>query len=311
MSKILVTGVNGFVGGHLSRLLHIAGHEAIGVGTQPAPEQEVSTYLAQYLSCELTDEIAVSQLPLQNIEAVINLAGLASVGDSFAQAERYKEVNVQVLKVLGQQLVKLGSSARVIAISTGAVYDTQQPLPLTEESKLVTNGSPYAQSKILMEEAAMLLRNQGLDCIVARPFNHSGPGQAPGFLIPDLYAQIKESQRSSQPLKVGNLQTKRDYTDVRDIVRAYSLLALSKSLNSSLYNVCSGTSHSGQEVLDILLEITGTAGKLQIKIDQSRIRPNDPKDLYGSYERLRQDTGWQPTISLKQTLKDFVVSQTS
>src|SRR5690606_2879114 len=122
-------------------------------------------------------------------------------------------------------------------------------LPLTEDSKLTENSSPYSQSKKLMEEAAQNLRSQGLDCVVARPFNHIGPGQLGGFLVPDLYEKIRVASKSGGNILVGNLKTKRDYTDVRDIVKAYADLAASETLDYDVYNVCSGQSRSGEEIL--------------------------------------------------------------
>jgi GDP-4-dehydro-6-deoxy-D-mannose reductase len=309
MAQILVTGVNGFVGGHLAARLHEDGHEVIGLGQHPESDPSLRSLLSAYVACDLTDEAAVSSLPLRAIDAVINLAGLAKVGDSFTQAERYKSVNVRVLSVLGQQLLKVNPRTRMVAISTGAVYDPRQPLPLTEQSRLIEQGSPYAESKILMEQAAEELREKGLNCIVVRPFNHSGPGQAPGFLIPDLYSQILQAPQHDHTLKVGNLQSRRDYTDVRDIVRAYAALALSPNLKTTLYNVCSGTSRSGTEILDIMLEVTGNTDNIQVEVDQSLLRPTDPPDLYGSHEPLTTDTGWEPTLSLRQTISDFISSQ--
>lgn len=272
-------------------------------------DPELQDSLLSYHQCDLSDPQQVAELPLKDVDAVINLAGLAKVGASFDDAEMYKKMNVALLKVLGERLLKLRSRARVIAVSTGAVYESNQPMPLTEASRTITGGSPYAHSKLMMEQAAVELRKKGLQCIVVRPFNHAGPGQATGFLLPDLFAQLTEAKQSGQPIHAGNLTTKRDYTDVRDIVKAYADLAASETLEFNLYNVCSGASHSGQEVLDIFFRTMGLDGKITVEVDQSLIRPNDPPDLYGSFERIQEETGWEPTITIDQTVTDFIASK--
>ena len=305
MLKVLVTGVNGFVGKHIVPELKSRGHEVIGLAHSGPADERISGLLSEYYECDLTKPDEVAKLPLDTINAVINLAGLANVGESFADPEKYKDVNVGILKVLGEALVAMKSGARVIAVSTGAVYDSNQPLPLRETSKTILDGSPYAISKLLMEETAEELRNDGLDCVVVRPFNHFGPGQLPGFLIPDLYQKIMHAKENREPVKVGNLATRRDYTDVRDIVKAYTDLALAETLGFDTYNVCSGKSRSGQEILDYMLEGLG-ASELEIEIDQSFIRPSDPPDLRGSYARLKEETGWEPVIPFGQTIKDLI-----
>ncbi len=305
MLDIVVTGVNGFVGINLVRELKSRGHRVIGIGREKSPTRAVSELADVYTACDLIDESQVEKLDLDNIDAIINLAGLANVGASFNAEELYKKVNVEVLTILGRRLLSINSKARLLAISTGAVYDPDQPMPLNEESRIIRTGSPYALSKVSMEEAAHDLRLQGLDCIIVRPFNHTGPGQAPGFLIPDLFNKLVQYQSSGLPVLVGNLSTKRDYTDVRDIVRGYTDLAVAETLEHDTYNICSGKSHSGQDILDLM---TKSMGLIDIKTttDQSLIRPNDPADLYGSSDRLREDTGWEPVISLSQTINDFV-----
>lgn len=306
MSEIMVTGINGFVGKHLVRELQSQGHNVVGAGREPEPHPEVAGLLSRYHVCELTDEQAVHALPLESVDAIISLAGLANVGASFDQPDLYNQVNVAVLSVLGEMIVAKKLPVRVIAISTGAVYDIDQPMPLHEDSRLIKNGSPYALSKIAMEQAALDLRQRGLACVVVRPFNHIGPGQEGGFLVPDLYAKIQAASQSDGKVMVGDLTTRRDYTDVRDVVKAYVSLATASELADPVYNVCSGRSVSGETILDILLDAAEAKGQVSVEIDSSLIRPNDPKDLFGSNQRLQTATGWLPTILLEQTLTDFV-----
>jgi GDP-4-dehydro-6-deoxy-D-mannose reductase len=306
--RTMVTGANGFVGQHLIRELKSRGHEVIGVGYGGTPEPDVEALLLTYHPCDLSNPAQVAELPLKGVDAVINLAGLANVGASFDDAEKYKHINVAMLSVLSERILNIGLHARVVAVSTGAVYESDQPMPLTESSQTITSGSPYALSKLMMEQAAHTLRQRGLDCVIARPFNHAGPGQIPGFLIPDLYAKIIMSQKTGQPIKVGNLNTKRDYTDVRDVVRAYADLSASETLEFDTYNVCSGQSRTGQEIFDLFLKQMKPEGRIQVEVDQSLIRPNDPLDLHGSHARITEETGWEPSIPFEQTIADFIAS---
>lgn len=195
----------------------------------------------------------------------------------------------------------------MIAVSTGAVYDPRQDMPLSEDSTLIEKGSPYSQSKIAMEKAAVELRGKGQQCVVVRPFNHIGPGQGPGFLIPDLAAKLKSADPDKPTITAGNLKTVRDYTDVRDIAKAYADLATSNMLNNDLYNVCSGAGYSGEEIVRALCDALGIDfDKLKIEVDQSLIRPSDPPRIVGDSSRLKQDTGWQPQTALQQTVADIV-----
>lgn len=307
---ILVTGVNGFVGKHLVRELKVQGHQVVGLG-QDELSPDIGSLLMAYETCDLTDAKQVAKVPLGGIEAVINLAGLARVGQSFGADDLYKKVNVGVLTVLSERLLAIGSKARVIAVSTGAVYRPDQPMPLTEVSQTIQTGSPYALSKLMMEEAAHDLRRKGLDCIIVRPFNHTGPGQGPGFILADLYQRIIEAQTNGQPITISPQVTKRDFTDVRDVAKAYIGLVSAKRLDFDTYNICSGVSHSGHEILDLLLDCLELRGKVTLQSDESLIRPHDPTDLYGSYERIAKQIGWRPTISLEQTVQDFVAARQS
>ncbi len=314
MSQILVTGVNGFVGHHVAEQLHTSGFEVLGVGNQPELQPDLSEVVEGYVGCDLTSSESIKTIDLRTVSAIINLAGFANVGDSRGQGELYDKVNIGVHTVLYDECLRQGVTPRIIAVSTGAVYDPNQPLPITEESALIPQDetNEYVVSKQKMEEALRPYKEKGLEIIIARPFNHSGPGQLPGFLLPDLGAQIKKAISDGTPLLVGNLDTKRDFTDVRDVARAYSELATcaQSDLKHDIYNICSGKSISGQEILKFLCEAFSVAD-LQTKIDPSRIRPNEVMDIYGSRERLTQDTGWQPEISVEQMVKDFVTWQKS
>lgn len=306
MKTILVTGVNGFVGRHLAAELTRQGHSVLGTGMKDTMPPELQPYITTYHGgCDLTNAANVAKLPLDQVDAVVNLAGLAQVGASEGQESKYNHINVAVHTVLADRLVKLRYfNTRLLAISTGAVYDNHQPMPLREDSRLLAgNGSPYALSKVAMEQALEKHRRKGLDLVISRSFNHIGPGQLPGFLVPDLTKQVL----SSNVVLGGDLSTERDYTDVRDVVKAYALLATQPALNHHIYNVCSGKAVSGQVIFEKIVAATGKNIKdITIKVDQKLIRQNDPQRIVGDNTRLVKDTKWQPTKSLDETINDFV-----
>lgn len=309
--KILITGVSGFVGKHLARELKGRGYQVVGVGQDTKPSQEIASLLSDYHECDLTNKTTVSQLPIEDIDTVISLAGLASVGASFDAPEEYKKVNVKVFSLLAEEVISRNKKVRVIAVSTGAVYDANQPMPLTENSKLIATGSPYGISKVMMEEAAHNLRRKGLNCVIVRPFNHIGPGQKGGFLLADLYQKLQHSRKTGEPMKTGNLKTRRDYTDVRDVVRAYADLAAASTLRHQVYNICNGRSLAGEKILDLLLKTMGLDGKIKVVKDPTLLRPDDPKEIYGSFVLLHSELGWKPQIPIEQTVADFVSAVTS
>lgn len=302
--QILVTGINGFVGRHLARGLVDQGHKVLGVGTHHAIDSELEGLNIEYFKCDLTDQDDVDRLPLEKISGVINLAGLAAVGKSFDDPELYMKVNVEVLSVMCDRVKALGlNGLRIVAISSGAVYASHQEMPLTESSKTDTESSPYAASKLAMEDFAQNFRDEGYNCVIARPFNHIGPGQATGFLLPDLYEKVTTAK--DDEIKVGNLETERDYTDVRDVARAYISLATKESLEHLIYNVCSGKPVAGTEMLNAVKKACDRTG-LQTTVDKDLFRPSDSPVLFGNNSRLRSESGWAPTISFEQSVEDFV-----
>lgn len=296
-TRIVVTGVNGFVGHHLAAELTANGIDVVGIGIESTAPSSLDGLLADYVAADL-----IAEWPsVGPVDAVIHLAGLAAVGPSFDQPQRYISVNSSIVTNLGEGLLASGASPRAVLVSSGAIYGGTQPLPLTEDSTIAIN-SPYAVSKILNENQAAYYRGRGLDFVIARPFNHIGPGQGPGFLLPDLAAALATGE---EPLKAGNLDTRRDYTDVRDVARAYRLLATQPTLRHDVYNICSGRSLSGNDILAELLKASGRS-EVRTETDDSRLRPNDPIDIVGDNSRLRGDLGWAPQFSIGDTVADYL-----
>jgi GDP-4-dehydro-6-deoxy-D-mannose reductase len=295
--KVLVTGSSGFVGSHLVRLLHEQGCEVIGVGHLAAPSPD-----SHYHKVDLLDAEAVGQIDFRGVEVVIHLAGLAAVGPSFEQPRRYIDANAGMQINLFEAMLKQGVTARALIVSTGNVYRADH-LPITEDAA-ITTPSPYAVSKMAQEYLTYYYGNRGFKVIIARPFNHIGTGQTEGFIVADLAKQIAVAERQNRSeISVGNLASCRDYTDVRDIVRAYWEL-IQQGRPGEIYNVCSGTSTSGERILAGLLKHSSI--KLTVVPDPAKMRPADIKDIRGSHAKLTADTGWEPHIPLDQTLADVL-----
>lgn len=295
--KALVTGGGGFAGCYLVEELKEAGHNVASVGNGPSPASQTKIYT----QIDLADAEAVNKIDLKDIDVVFHLAGLTNVGESFKQPALYIQVNTEIQINLFEAAIKQSSNPKFVIISSGLIYDPKAPQPLKETSPITTN-SPYAVSKLDQEHLANYYQTRGFEVIIARAFNHIGPGQAPGFLVPDLAKRIAEAEKSNQgSIAVGNLEAQRDYSDVRDIVRAYRMLA-EKGTNGEVYNVCSGKPRSGKEILDVLL--AKSTKKLSTKSDPALMRPSDTPTVYGNNEKLVQATGWKPKFALEQTLDD-------
>lgn len=292
--RVVVSGVGGFVGGHLVRELVAHGHEVVGLGlNSQAPELDLVDYIAGDLA---------EGWPDVPCDAVVHLAARSAVGPSFADPQGYLTANSAPVTHLCEGLLASGSSPRVLVVSTGAVY--APGVGLTESSPTEPS-SPYAVSKLLTETQCAYYRRRGLDVTVLRPFNHIGPGQRGGFLLADLVGGVREWAASGRPLTVGNLDTRRDYTDVRDVVRAYRLALEAPAVTAPVMNVCSGQSRSGRELLDEVVAHLGL-GEPEIVVDPARLRPGDPAEIVGDNAVIRAQLGWEAVIPLTDTVRDTV-----
>jgi GDP-4-dehydro-6-deoxy-D-mannose reductase len=300
MTSIAVTGANGFVGRHLVRELVGAGHAVIGVGRDA--ESLDPNLLADYVSVDLTS----GSPAIGAVDAIAHLAGLAAVGPSFDDPGLYVNDNSAMVIQLFEALRAAQQSPRVLVVSSGAVYDADAEQPLTEESPL-GHSSPYVISKILVENLGSYYRHVGADVVIARPFNHIGPGQSTGFLVPDLVETVRRARDDGASPTFGNLSTRRDYTDVRDVVRAYRLLLEAPELSHHLYNVCSGASLAGSEILDLVRSAMGDADSTETPAGR-QVRLQDPSTITGSHALLTEDVGWQPTIRPATSVRDYVDS---
>ena len=288
--KTLLTGASGFVGGHMqSRIPCIpmsrAGHEL-----------------------DLRDADAVRRL-VNDVQpdAVIHLAAQSFVPDSFEKPRETFDINFTGTLNLLTALKDSGVQGRMLFVGSGDTYGlvSEERLPVTEDQPLRPR-SPYAVSKVAAEALCyQWSQTEPTTLVMTRSFNHVGPGQSERFAVSDFAKQVIEIKKGRREpvLNVGDIDVTRDFTDVRDVTAAYSLL-LEHGLNGESYNVCSGVEHSLRSVLEQLLQLAEVEAR--IEQDAARLRASEQRRMRGSYAKLHRDTGWEPTISLEQSLKDIL-----
>ncbi len=292
--KVLITGASGFVGGHLTTHLESCGDEVVGVDRIPH-------------GIDITDADAIRKL-IGEIQprAIYHLAGWADVGGSWKHPVEAFRVNAEgTLNVLSAA-AEVGVE-RVLAVSSADVYGKVEPteLPLTEDSPL-RPASPYAASKVAADYLGLQAwLGNGLPVLRVRAFNHLGPGQTDKFVAPAIASRIARAELGdgSSVLPIGDLSARRDFTDVRDVVRAYRLL-MEHGEAGEVYNVCSGVDLAVQDLADQLLAQARIP--LRFETDPELLRPVEVPVLRGSYERLNAATGWEPEIPISQTLTDLL-----
>lgn len=298
--RLLVTGVSGFVGATVVELLASAGHSVVGTSRSANVGPRIAHLLDEHHVADLSDE----RLDLGKVDGVIHLAGLAAVAPSFDDPAGYLRVNGAIMANLAESVLDESRDARFVVVSSGAVYGpSEDGTPLTESSQ-VQFPSPYAVSKVLVENLASYYRARGLDAVVARPFNHIGPGQRLGAIVPDLVARLRDHQDGAE-FAGGNLGSARDYLDVRDVARAYELLLTTPELGETTFNVASGVSRTGHEVL---AAVCAAMGKPVPRATSHETRAVDPSFVRGEAERLRKTTGWAPSVPFETSIADYVRS---
>jgi GDP-4-dehydro-6-deoxy-D-mannose reductase len=308
--RLLVTGARGFVGGHLLELL---GREAAQVrvfgvvsprGSLPAATRSA----ARLLEADLDDPAAVAAVVAETSpDAIVHLAGQSSVQQSWLDPGGTLRTNVLGVVHLLDAARNAGLRPAVLVVGSaeeyGAVPEAELPI---RETQPLRPASPYAVSKVAQGALALLYGpSGGLRVVLTRTFHHTGPGRGEAFAESSFARQIAEIERGLRPpvIEVGNLEAVRDYTDVRDVVRAYRLL-LDEGEAGQAYNVCSGRGRRIGEVLEILL--AASTAKVEVRVDPARLRPADVPAQVGDPARLCHATGWRPEIPLERSLADLL-----
>jgi GDP-4-dehydro-6-deoxy-D-mannose reductase len=310
MKTILVTGVGGFVGSHVADLLlrdstiQIAGIIHPSYEVQHLKEDpRITIYREDVQNEEKLKELVEKIAP----DTIYHLAGMAHVHESWKNRREFIYTNFIGAMNLVESCRNLPKFPKILFIGSAECYGTvpeaEQPI---SESRPFSPLSPYAVSKTAQEVLGIsYAKAEKLPVFLSRSFNHTGPRQKETFAGPAFAKQIvmAELGRSAPVLKVGNLSARRDFSDVRDVVRAYQAI-LEKGEPGEPYNVCSGKATSIEEMLDILLSYSKT--KIRIEPDPEKFRPVDMPLLLGSPEKLMKDTGWKPAYEINQTLQDLL-----
>ena len=302
--KALIIGAAGFVGNHLADHLISAGWD-VSVTRLPSETLNINTHV--YELDVLEPESIGMLLGSIKPECVFHLAAQSSVALSWEKPALTVDVNIKGAVNLLDTVRKMPKPPRTVLIGSGEEYGyvLQAELPINENTQL-RPGNIYACTKIAQGMIGQAYaRAYGLEIIIVRAFNHIGPGQSDIFVIPSFCKQIAMIEKKKCPpiMQVGNLDAKRDFTDVRDIVRAYRLLA-EKGESGSVYNVGSGKARSIREMLDIILTLTNTP--ITVERDQSRMRPSDTPIIESDISRLYLQTNWKPEIPIETTLANVL-----
>lgn len=311
--KILITGITGFVGSHLAEhCLAMPGNEVYGtilshhLGDELKRVEHIKDKIT-LLECDLTNRIAVQRvLAKAQPDKIFHLAAQSFVPTSWQSPEDTLMNNIMSELNIFESVKELGLNPVIqIAGSSeeyGLVHENELPI---KEGNLLRPLSPYAVSKVGQDTLACQYHySYGLKTVVTRAFNHEGPRRGEQFVTSDFAKQIAKIEKGKQEpvIFVGNLEAKRDYTDVRDIVNAY-WLATEKCKFGEPYNICSGKTWTIKSVLDLLLSLSSKKD-IRVERDPKKMRPSDVPVLLGDYSKFKEATGWEPKIPFERTLQD-------
>jgi len=311
MRRVLVTGVTGFAGSHLvDYMLTRNDCEIFGIQRWRSPLENVEHIKDKFtlVECDLRDASSTRDT-LERIRPdwIFHLAAQSFVPTSWSAPTESLTTNVLGELNLFEAVRRIGLTCRIQLACSSEEYGMVFPdeLPIKETNPLRPL-SPYAVSKVAQDMLGyQYWMSWKVDCVRTRGFTHEGPRRGPVFVASDFAKQIAdiEKGRKEPVLHVGNLEAKRDFTDVRDMVRGY-WLALEKCEPGEVYNLCSGKAYSIQQVLDLLLGMT--KARIEVRQDRLRLRPSDVPVLLGDRTKFTKATGWEPTIPFEQTLRDML-----
>jgi GDP-4-dehydro-6-deoxy-D-mannose reductase len=304
----LVTGVTGFAGGHLAEALLARGESVVGVSRRAAwpPEWRHLAGGVDLRAGDVGDRAVIESL-LREVqpERIYHLAGYAQTGRSFREPDAAWAGNLGATRALYDAVLRWGGLPRILFVGSGLVYgDAATPGQMLDETCLLGPISPYAASKAAADLLSyQVARASGLDVVRARPFNHIGPAQSPEFAVAHFCKQVTAIGLGQAPpvLETGDLAPRRDLTDVRDVIRAYTLL-MEKGRAGEAYNIGTGRTHAMQEVVDRLLAVSGVRVEVRQRADLVRVA--DTAAVRADAGKLQRETGWAPALALDRTLRD-------
>ncbi len=305
--RALITGADGFIGRHLARFLLDRGVEVMGMGLHPPREPE-PWEACVYEVCDVLDRERVFSLVRDfRPHYVFHLAAQSSVKRSWEDPWLTYRVALEGQANVFQAVLEAGLDPFIhVACSAeeyGPVGEGELPIP---EERPLRPANPYALSKVIQEEHALFChRVHGVRVVITRAFNIIGPGQTRDFVASDFAHQIAEIEAGLREpvIRVGNLEARRDFSDVRDLVEVFWIL-VNRGRPGEVYNVCSGVDRPVREVLDLLVSMSRVP--VRVEVDPGKLRRADIPALRGDNRKLRELTGWEPSIPLHKTLEDLL-----
>jgi GDP-4-dehydro-6-deoxy-D-mannose reductase len=297
----LVTGATGFAGGHL--LDKLADHAPVIAWHRPAGQPPDPNRHLDWRGVDLLDAAEVRRAIDEASPAqVFHIAGAPQVASSFRSSVEHLQTNVLGTHNLLEAIRCAGRPCRVLVVTSALVYQAGDE-PIDENAPMIP-ATPYGFSKLGQDRLAeRACRDDGLDVVIARPFNHAGPRQSAAYAVSSFARQIARIEAGLAPpeLFVGNLDTRRDITDVRDVVEAYDLMMRIAPAGRP-FNICSGRAWRIGDLLDELLHLARVP--IRVREDAERLRPSDVPVVQGDASRIRSELGWVPRIRVEQTLSD-------
>lgn len=296
--KVLIFGASGFVGPYLAREFEEHGYEVVGTDIK-------ETTAMPFKFADILDAGSVERVVRETgPDMIVNLAAISSVGQSWNIPQTTVSVNVIGALNILEAARRLENSPKILFVGSSEEYEASDE-PISEKNPLNAN-NPYGISKAAQERFAKVYRERfGMKIYCVRPFNHTGPGQSDSFVLPSFCKQVAEIEKSGKPgvIKVGNLSAKRDFSHVKDIVRAYRIILESDDCET-VYNVGSGMAHSLSDMLEYILKFSRQ--EITVEIDPKRFRPVDTPVICCDNTLIREKLRWKPQLSVFDALREMV-----
>lgn len=301
MSRVLIFGAGGFVGSYLCKEFLNNGYKVSGTdkGEGSALPSEVDFYRTDLMQANEVEKLIDQIQP----DIIVNLAAISSVGASWNMPQTTMAINVIGALNIMEAARKSEQKPRILFVGSSEEYVISEN-PLDENTQLNAN-NPYGISKVTQEQFAKLYREQyGLKIYCVRPFNHTGIGQRDFFVLPSFCKQVAEIDKSGKDgkIQVGNLKVKRDFSHVKDVVRAYRMIVESDNCNQ-IYNVGSGNVYSLEDMLTYIIGLSNQ--HIEIEVDQNRIRPTDQPVICCDRSLIGKELGWEPQYNVYDALKEM------